>query len=84
MKISDLECKAREAKLSKLRLLDNSKNMGGQRLTVETFTKPIVNTCTQAIIVANRHVLVFVLPNNENSTDTTKRRERVWLNKHHC
>lgn len=83
MKISELKCKAREAELSKLRLLDISKNMGGQRLTVETFTKPIVNTCPQAIIVVNRHELVFVLPNNENSTATTKRRERVWLNTHH-
>ncbi len=77
MKISDLECKARKAKLSKLRLLDMSKNIGGQRLTAETLTKPIVNTCPQAIIVANRHVLVFVVQNNENSTTTSKRRERV-------
>ena len=61
MKISELECKAREAELSKLRLLDMSKNIGGQRLTVETLTKPIVNTCLQAIIVVNRHELVFVL-----------------------
>lgn len=83
MKISELKCKAREAELSKLRFLDMSKNMGGQRLTVETFNKPIVNTCLQVIIVVNRHVLVFVLPNNENSTATSKRRERVWLNTHH-
>lgn len=83
MKISDLECKDREAKLSKFRLLDMSKNIGGQRLTAETLTKPIVNTCLQVIIVVNIHVLVFVLPNNENSTATSKRRERVWLNTHH-
>lgn len=41
-----------------------SKNIGCQRLTVETPTKPIVNTCLQAIIVVNRHELVFFLPSN--------------------
>ena len=78
MEISELECTAREAELSKLRLLDMSKNIGGQRLTAETLTKPIVNTCLQAIIVVNRHELVFVLPNNENPTSaTSKKRGQV-------
>lgn len=81
MKISDLECKAREAELSKLRLLDMSKNIGGQRLTVEMLTKPIVNTCLQAIIIVNIHEVVFALPNNEKpTTSTSKRKEQIWLN----
>lgn len=55
-----------------------SKNIDGQRLTAETITKPIINTCLQAIIVVNRHELVFVLPNNENSTSaTSKKRGQV-------
>jgi len=82
MKISDLECKAREAELSKLRLLDMSKNIGGQRLTVETLTKPIVNTCLQAIIVVNRHELVFVLPNNEKANYLYIKEKRASLVQH--
>ena len=82
MKISDLECKAREAELSKLRLLDMSKNIGGQRLTVETLSKPIVNTCLQAIIVFNRHELVFVLPNNEKANYLYIKEKRASLVQH--
>lgn len=82
MKISDLECKARETELSKLRLLDMSKNIGGQRLTVETLTKPIVNTCLQAIIVVNRHELVFVLPNNEKANYLYIKEKRASLVQH--
>lgn len=44
-----------------------SKNIGCQRLIVETPTKPIVNTCLQAIIVVNRHEQLFFLPNNEKA-----------------
>ena len=51
-----------------------SKNIGGQRLAAETLIKPIVNTCLQAIIVVNRHELVFVLPNNKTQIPLHQRK----------
>lgn len=82
MEISEPECKTREAELSKLRLLDMSKNIGGQRLTIETLTKPIVNTCLQAIIVVNKHELVFAFPNNEKANYRSIKEQRTSLVEH--
>lgn len=82
MKISDLECKAREAELSELRLLDMSKNIDGQRFTIEMLTKPIVNTCLQAIIIVNIHEVVFAFPNNEKANYLYTKKKRVSLVQH--
>lgn len=65
----------RESILTKEVLLD-------RHFRPETLTKPIVNTCLQAIIVVNRHELVFVLPNNEKANYLYIKEKRANLVQH--
>lgn len=43
------------------------KSIKGEKLTPETLTKPIVQTCIESTIVVDKHKIVFVLPNNEKA-----------------
>lgn len=67
--IKDLSNKGQEAELAKYRLLklNIGKSVSEGRLTAQTLTKPIVQTCLETIIVVDKHNLVFVLPNNERA-----------------
>lgn len=78
-KINGLLSKSKEVELSKHRLLNMGKSLNGEKLTDQTLTKPIVQTCIESIIVIDKYNILFVLPNNEkaNFQLIKERRERL-------
>lgn len=80
--INDLLNKNRDAELAKHRLLNISKSIKGEKLTPETLTKPIVQTCIESIIVVDKHNIVFVLPNNEEANYELIKERRAKLVEH--
>ena len=80
--INDLLNKNRYAKVAKHRLLNMGKSIKGEKLTPETLTKPIVQTCIESIIVVDKHSIVFVLPNNEKANYELIKERRAKLVEH--
>lgn len=80
--INDLLNKNRDAELAKHRLLNMGKSIKGEKLTSETPTKPIVQTCIESIIVVDKHNIVFVLPNNEKANYELIKERRAKLVEH--
>lgn len=80
--INDLLNKNRDAELAKHRLLNMGKSIKGEKLTSETLTKPIVQTCIESIIVVDKHNIVFVLPNNEKANYELIKERRAKLVEH--
>ena len=80
--INDLLNKNRDAELAKHRLLNMGKSIKGEKLTPETLTKPIVQTCIESIIVVDKHNIVFVLPNKEKDNYELIKERRAKLVEH--
>lgn len=77
--INDLLNKNSAAEVAKHRLLNMGKSIKGEKLTPETLTKPIVQTCIESIIVVDKHNIVFVLPNNEKANYELIKERRAKL-----
>lgn len=80
--INELLNKNRDPELAKHRLLNMGKSINGEKLTPETLTKPIVQTCIESIIVVDKHNIVFVLPNNEKANYELIKERREKLVEH--
>lgn len=80
--INDLLNKNRDAELAKHRLLNMGKSIKGEKLTPETLTKLIVQTCIKSIIDVDKHNIVFVLPNNERANYELIKERRAKLVEH--
>lgn len=81
-KINGLLSKSKEVELAKHRLLNMGKSLNGEKLTGQTLTKPIVQTCIESIIVIDKHNIVFVLPNNEKANYELIKERRESLVQH--
>ena len=55
------------------------KSIKGEKLTPETLTKPIVQTCIESIIVIDKHNIVFVLPNVRVKDFQTRTSELIYI-----